>query len=298
MCSIEPIENIYKNLDNEHTPTIGAVIFTDLKASSKLWSFDTSKKWQELIYGLVELHFQMMVNIIKMFNKKQKEKGKIIKTIGDACMIYCPWPFKLCLELTLCIQRSMKQLNFFVIKQIEKRYSYKLVLEIYNNIPEPKSGSIHNPIIFGIRIGFCYGDFLKVNTKIQFNDFEDLFGSGVNLASRCESKISNISGAIAFTFYFNSDKKASLFKDEISKILKEIDTCDYIGYAFPTTKGDPIYNIISKDLYKTLHGALPKEKKIIIYLLVPKEEVNKKGHLILDKVDTSIAKINFEQCCH
>jgi len=285
-CSIIPINKISHH---KTEPVFGAVIFTDLKASSKLWSADVSKNWQEYIFDIVELHFEIIFNIVKNFNKKNRKKAKVIKTIGDALMIFCPWSFKEVLNISLCIQNNMANFNNIIIEDITKRYSKKRVLDIFKSIPEPRGLTINGgPVIFGIRLGFCYGRFNKIKTILQNNKFDDVFGIVVNLASRMESKIGSVSGCISFTYYFEKDQ--SNFDKEIKRVLIKRDNSllnNYTGLQIKTT------DKLDKDILELLHGALPPSKNLIIYTLVPK--TYKFKEFFLDKSDILKGLENFRK---
>lgn len=248
----------------------GAIMFTDVKASSKLWSYKKGKEWNIKVLGWIETHFDIMQQLIIKFNKKEKSEGKIVKTVGDAAMIYCPWKLKTCIQFAKSIQKQIENLNKEILKQLDKED----IIGIYNSISGPKLDNT----VFSIRIGFCYGSFNSLMTPIQHcKNFEDFFGPAVNLASRMESKVSDLPGTIAFTYYIPSEsleKISKIVEDTINNIEPD---STYIYYTFNTdTKFDNL------DIPKLLHGALPVNTTLPIFVLLP-YKYNKNDHDILKK---------------
>jgi len=130
------------------------ILFTDIKGSSNLW-----KKHPKKMLKALRTHNSQIRAVCRKYN------GFIIKTIGDAYMIAFPDIYN---GIDFAIQMSYLQ--------------------------------VERPIIVGnsdkleIRIGMCYG---KVNQRrmiIQNKSLIDYFGTSVNVASRMESKVSQVGG--------------------------------------------------------------------------------------------------------
>lgn len=129
-----------------------AMMFTDVVGSSKMWSDDPIKMSQQL-----EGHHKLVQST------SEKYKGWIVKTIGDAFMVYFE-------------PSSDSLLN-----------AIKCAKEIITN---EKS--------YGLRVGICQGNMEQKTYRIQKVDLKDFFGNAVNTASRMESKVSEEAGSIAF----------------------------------------------------------------------------------------------------
>lgn len=102
-----------------------------------------------------------------------RNKGQIIRTMGDAFMVYCPGK-----------------------KGYEK--AFDIAVKMMKAIDR-------TPIYVGneqlrIRIGFCQGPLKIVTTRYQGFELMDFMSSTPNIASRMESKVS-IPGTIAFCFW-------------------------------------------------------------------------------------------------
>jgi hypothetical protein len=133
----------------------------------------------------------------------KKYNGMIIKMIGDAYMI-----------------------SFNSIKD-GITFAYDMcILQKENPIILNKNDSIN------IRIGLCYGSINLKKTKIQNKSLIDLFGSPVNMASRMESKVSDV-GGFAFSIY--GEKKIN---KNIILLLKKFPKLKYILqlYTFKNCK--------------------------------------------------------------
>lgn len=128
-----------------------AMLFTDVVGSSKMWSEDPKTMDIQL-----NKHFELMDGLAR------KHGGFVVKTIGDAFMIY--------------FEKSEKSLENAVDFAVEVTKSEKLKL----------------------RIGICSGKMIAKNCKIQNVQLLDFFGDVVNTASRMESKVSE-EGGVAFT---------------------------------------------------------------------------------------------------
>ena len=129
-----------------------SIMFTDVVGSSKLWSDDP----QEMKIQL-DKHFTLMNNIAKQHN------GFVVKTIGDAFMIY--------------FGKGKGSLQNAI------NCAKKILLS--ENLP--------------LRVGICQGNMEEKSYNIQNANLRDFFGNAVNTASRMESKVAGEGGVIAFT---------------------------------------------------------------------------------------------------
>jgi class 3 adenylate cyclase len=131
---------------------VPAIVFTDVVGSSKMWSDDAVTMFKQL-----EGHHKLVETIA------ESNKGWIVKTIGDAFMVY----FEPSSESLINALRFSKE----IIKQ---------------------------EIKYNLRVGICSGNMEEKTYKIQNVNLRDFFGNAVNTASRMESKVSE-SGGMAFT---------------------------------------------------------------------------------------------------
>jgi class 3 adenylate cyclase len=131
---------------------MSAMVFTDVVGSSKLWSDDPYTMARQL-----EEHHKLVDEL------SGKYKGWIVKTIGDAFMVY----FEPSSESLINALRFSKE----IIKQ---------------------------EIKYNLRVGICSGNMEEKTYKIQNVNLRDFFGNAVNTASRMESKVSE-AGGMAFT---------------------------------------------------------------------------------------------------
>lgn len=143
-----------------------AMAFTDVVGSSKMWSDDPITMAKQL-----ENHHKLVNSIA------ENNKGWIVKTIGDAFMVYF---------------ESSEDSLFNAIN-----FSKQLILaeKAYN-----------------LRIGVCQGNMDQKTYRIQKVDLKDFFGNAVNAASRMESKVSEIGGTVAFCSTKPIENKLSKIK--------------------------------------------------------------------------------------
>jgi len=128
------------------------MVFTDVEGSSKMWSDDPITMAKQL-----ESHHSLVDSL------SEKNGGWIVKTIGDAFMVYFePSPDSL-----------------------------------YNALKFAKD-LITNEKAYKLRIGICEGNMDQKTYRIQKVDLKDFFGNTVNTASRMESKVAERGGNIAF----------------------------------------------------------------------------------------------------
>jgi class 3 adenylate cyclase len=136
----------------EKSGPMPSMVFTDVVGSSKMWSDDPITMSKQL-----EGHHKLVNSIA------EKNKGWIVKTIGDAFMVY----------FESSEDSLFNAVNF--AKQVilgEKSYN--------------------------LRVGVCQGHMDQKTYRIQKVDLKDFFGNAVNTASRMESKVSEVGGTIAF----------------------------------------------------------------------------------------------------
>jgi class 3 adenylate cyclase len=140
--------------ENQSEDTSGpspAMLFTDVVGSSKMWSDDPKTMDTQL-----DKHFKLMDGLAR------KRGGFVVKTIGDAFMIYFP--------------KSEKSL--------ENAVEFAIEVTKQETLP--------------LRIGICSGKMTSKKCRIQNVELVDFFGDVVNTASRMESKVAE-EGGIAFT---------------------------------------------------------------------------------------------------
>lgn len=158
------------------------LLFTDIKKSSTLW-----EKYGNKMNLALTKHNDQIVSLCK------KHNGLIIKMIGDAYMIsFNSFKDGISFAYDMCILQKEKSVNL------------------------SKNDSIN------IRMGLCYGDINIKKTKIQNKELIDLFGSPVNMASRMESKVSDV-GGFAFSLY--GEKKIN---KNIISLLKKYENLKYV----------------------------------------------------------------------
>jgi hypothetical protein len=159
----------------------GVILFTDIVGSSLLW-----KEREKQMYTSLEKQEDLFASIAKT------HKGLIIKTIGDAFMIYFD---------------NVKDAVLFSI-DIQKELKRKPI-KIGNKKLE-------------IRCGFTYGPLIKKVNDVQNCTVDDFYGNTVNTASRMESKVSDV-GGFAFSSlgkFDEKDVKDILDKECTYKIIK------------------------------------------------------------------------------
>lgn len=137
--------------DEEQSGPSPAMVFTDVVGSSKMWSEDA--KTMDI---QITKHFNLMDGLAR------KRGGFVVKTIGDAFMIYFPKG-----------DRSLEKAVDFAVEA-------------------------HNSEELPLRIGICTGKMRAKKCRVQNVELLDFFGDVVNTASRMESKIAE-PGGIAFT---------------------------------------------------------------------------------------------------
>ena len=155
-----------------------AMLFTDVVGSSKLWSDDPITMSKQL-----DEHHELIDSL------STKNNGWIVKTIGDAFMIY------------------------FEPSENSLTNALKCAKDILLN--ESK---------YNLRIGVAQGPMDSKTYTIQKVNLKDFFGNAVNLASRMESKVSNPGGGgIAFS---SSLPISQNLLSEYGKIIGEVEDVD------------------------------------------------------------------------
>ena len=170
-----------------------AMVFTDVVGSSKLWSDDPQTMAIQL-----EAHHKLIDGI------SDKYHGWIVKTIGDAFMVY----FEPSKDSLLNALKFSKEVIL-----MEKKYN--------------------------LRVGVCLGNMEQKTYRIQNVDLKDFFGNAVNTASRMESKVSE-AGGIAFT----SIKPISTnVIGNIENVIGEVDSISGEGLDLRGVTIDTAYRI-------------------------------------------------------
>jgi class 3 adenylate cyclase len=179
--------NIQKN-----TSPMPSIVFTDVVGSSKMWSDDPIT-----MIGQLEAHHKLVDSLA------QKNNGWIVKTIGDAFMIY--------------FEPSESSLYNAI------KFSKELILteKAYN-----------------LRVGVCQGHMDEKTYSIQKVDLRDFFGNAVNSASRMESKVSEVGGTIAFCSLKPIENKMVKIKS-----LGEIEKIDISKYNLRGATVEKAYKI-------------------------------------------------------
>lgn len=151
------------------------ILFTDVVGSSKMWSDDALTMSDQL-----KDHHKLIQNLSSKYN------GWIVKTIGDAFMVY--------FEPT-----DDSLLNAL-------KFSKKLILD------EKK---------YNLRIGICRGHMQEETYVIQKVNLRDFYGNPVNTASRMESKVAGDAGYVAFSDIKGiGENEKSIISRKIGKLEK------------------------------------------------------------------------------
>ena len=171
---------------------VPSMVFSDVVGSSKMWSDDPVT-----MIGQLEAHHKLVDSLAS------KNNGWIVKTIGDAFMVYFePSEYSL----------------FNAIK-----FSKELIL---------------NEKAYGLRVGVCEGHMDEKTYSIQKVELRDFFGNAVNAASRMESKVSEVGGTIAFCSLKPIDNRMSKIQT-----LGKVEKVDMSKYDLRGAKVEKAYKI-------------------------------------------------------
>ena len=171
---------------------VPTMVFSDVVGSSKMWSDDPVT-----MIGQLEAHHKLVDSLAS------KNNGWIVKTIGDAFMVYFePSEYSL----------------FNAIK-----FSKELIL---------------NEKAYGLRVGVCEGHMDEKTYSIQKVELRDFFGNAVNAASRMESKVSEVGGTIAFCSLKPIDNRMSKIQT-----LGKVEKVDMSKYDLRGAKVEKAYKI-------------------------------------------------------
>ena len=171
---------------------VPTMVFSDVVGSSKMWSDDPVT-----MIGQLEAHHKLVDSLAS------KNNGWIVKTIGDAFMVYFePSEYSL----------------FNAIK-----FSKELIL---------------NEKAYGLRVGVCEGHMDEKTYSIQKVELRDFFGNAVNASSRMESKVSEVGGTIAFCSLKPIETKMGKIQT-----LGKVETVDLSKYDLRGAKVEKAYKI-------------------------------------------------------
>lgn len=159
------------------------ILFTDIKGSSLLW-----QKHGKKMFIALKKHNEQINHMAK------KYKGTIIKMIGDAFMI-----------------------SFDSIEDV-LHFAYNMCIA---QVKSPVKVKGNDCIL--IRMGICCGEVNVNKVSIQNKKLIDYFGATVNIASRMESKVSEVGG---FAVSIQGMKKPN---KEIMDILNKL---PHLKYSF------------------------------------------------------------------
>ena len=171
---------------------VPTMVFSDVVGSSKMWSDDPVT-----MIGQLEAHHKLVDSLAS------KNNGWIVKTIGDAFMVYFePSEYSL----------------FNAIK-----FSKELIL---------------NEKAYSLRVGICEGHMDEKTYSLQKVELKDFFGNAVNASSRMESKVSEVGGTIAFCSLKPIENKMGKIQT-----LGKVETVDLSKYDLRGAKVEKAYKI-------------------------------------------------------
>jgi class 3 adenylate cyclase len=171
---------------------VPTMVFSDVVGSSKMWSDDPIT-----MIGQLEAHHKLVDSLAS------KNNGWIVKTIGDAFMVY--------------FEPNENSL-FNAIK-----FSKELIL---------------SEKAYSLRVGVCEGHMDEKTYSIQKVELRDFFGNAVNASSRMESKVSEVGGTIAFCSLKPIENKMGKLKT-----LGKIENVDLSKYDLRGAKVEKAYKI-------------------------------------------------------
>lgn len=176
----------------EKSGPVPTMVFSDVVGSSKMWSDDPIT-----MIGQLEAHHKLVDSLAS------KNNGWIVKTIGDAFMIY--------------FEPSDSSL-FNAIK-----FSKELIL---------------GESAYNLRVGICEGHMDEKTYSIQKVELKDFFGNAVNASSRMESKVAEVGGTIAFCSLRPIENKMGRLQS-----LGKIEKVDLSKYDLRGAKVEKAYKI-------------------------------------------------------
>lgn len=183
-----------EDVNVQKTDILPTILFTDVVGSSKMWSDDPKTMMEQL----KEHH--KLVNTLSA-----KNNGWIVKTIGDAFMVYFE-PSKDSLENALRFAKDL----------------------------------ISNEKKYQLRIGACQGQMQEETYRIQKVDLKDFYGNPVNTSSRMESKVAGEAGVVAFT---SMKDLGSNQLNSINKNIGKVTSVDLSQYDLRGASAKKAYKI-------------------------------------------------------
>ena len=170
-----------EDVNVQKTDILPTILFTDVVGSSKLWSDDPKTMMEQL-----KEHHKLVNSL------SAKNNGWIVKTIGDAFMVYFE-PSRDSLENALRFAKDL----------------------------------ISNEKKYQLRIGACQGQMQEETYRIQKVDLKDFYGNPVNTSSRMESKVAGEAGVVAFTSMKDlSSNQLNNINSKIGKVMS-VDLSEY-----------------------------------------------------------------------
>lgn len=170
-----------EDVNVQKTDILPTILFTDVVGSSKLWSDDPKTMMEQL-----KEHHKLVNSL------SAKNNGWIVKTIGDAFMVYFE-PSSDSLENALRFAKDL----------------------------------IANEKKYQLRIGACQGQMQEETYRIQKVDLKDFYGNPVNTSSRMESKVAGEAGVVAFTSMKDlSSNQLNNINSKIGKVMS-VDLSEY-----------------------------------------------------------------------
>ena len=170
-----------EDVNVQKTDILPTILFTDVVGSSKLWSDDPKTMMEQL-----KEHHKLVNSL------SAKNNGWIVKTIGDAFMVYFE-PSSDSLENALRFAKDL----------------------------------ISNEKKYQLRIGVCQGQMQEETYRIQKVDLKDFYGNPVNTSSRMESKVAGEAGVVAFTSMKDlSSNQLNNINSKIGKVMS-VDLSQY-----------------------------------------------------------------------
>lgn len=178
----------------ERGENLPSVLFTDVEGSSEKWSSDAVTMMQQL-----KGHHELVNRISKKYN------GWIVKTIGDAFMIY--------------FEPSVDSLTNAI------KCGKEIILTEKN---------------YNLRVGVCQGPMQEDTYELQKVTLRDFYGNSINVASRMESKVAGVAGYIAFTSLEPISKNII---SQYSKTIGEVLDVDLSKFDLKGAKTESAYRI-------------------------------------------------------